>query len=274
MSNLDLIARGRTAEIYAWGDGRVLKLFYDWCPQDWIDREARIAEWVAASGLRAPKFLGAAKQDGRSGILYERVDGPSMFVLMRTRLWNLKRYARLLADLHTQIHQVNADTLPPLKPRLEEAIRNEDAISQPIKDGVLEILRKLPDGSALCHFDFHPDQIVMSPSGPVIIDWMAAAQGHPLADVARTLVLVRFGAPLPMNPVMQWVVDAFRSTVYKEYKRAILALHPPADAEKLNLWMLVVAAHRLSEQIKGEERVLMQFLERAKKNKSINPLIG
>jgi hypothetical protein len=35
-----LIGTGRTAEIYAWGDDRVVKLFMDWCPQIWIENES------------------------------------------------------------------------------------------------------------------------------------------------------------------------------------------------------------------------------------------
>ncbi len=34
------IALGRTAEVYAWQDNQVLKLYFDWCPPDWIEYEA------------------------------------------------------------------------------------------------------------------------------------------------------------------------------------------------------------------------------------------
>jgi hypothetical protein len=36
------IAYGRTAEIYAWQEGQVLKLFYDWFELEDIEYEARI----------------------------------------------------------------------------------------------------------------------------------------------------------------------------------------------------------------------------------------
>jgi aminoglycoside phosphotransferase (APT) family kinase protein len=58
---------------------------------------------------------------------------------------------------------------------------------------VLEGLERLPQGAALCHFDFHPDQVLMTQRGPVVIDWMTAFRGHPLADVARSCVLLSFG---------------------------------------------------------------------------------
>ncbi|MGA9349675.1 MAG: aminoglycoside phosphotransferase family protein, partial [Anaerolineae bacterium] len=48
------IATGRTAEVYAWQDGQVLKLDRDWCPRAWVDYELRIARIVDAAGLAAP----------------------------------------------------------------------------------------------------------------------------------------------------------------------------------------------------------------------------
>jgi len=36
-----MIARGRTAEIFLWQDNQVLKLFLDWCPAHWIEQEVR-----------------------------------------------------------------------------------------------------------------------------------------------------------------------------------------------------------------------------------------
>lgn len=48
------IAYGRTAEIYAWHPGQVLKLFYDWFKLENIEKEARITQAVHASGLPVP----------------------------------------------------------------------------------------------------------------------------------------------------------------------------------------------------------------------------
>ena len=39
----DPIALGRTAEVYAWEEGQVLKLFHDWVPTDQVEYEAHIA---------------------------------------------------------------------------------------------------------------------------------------------------------------------------------------------------------------------------------------
>ena len=48
------IALGRTAEVYAWEEGQVLKLFLDWFSADRVEYEAQIAGPVHASGLPVP----------------------------------------------------------------------------------------------------------------------------------------------------------------------------------------------------------------------------
>jgi hypothetical protein len=70
-----LIGTGRTAEIFAWGDDRVLKLFMEWCPHSWIESEERLSRVVYESGLPAPEVEGIIEVDGRKGIIFERVEG-------------------------------------------------------------------------------------------------------------------------------------------------------------------------------------------------------
>jgi hypothetical protein len=75
-----LIAQGRTAEVYAWPDNQVLKLFYPWCPPDWVQHEVDIGQVISQFHLPAPKLIGQLTMDGRQGILYERLAGPAMLV--------------------------------------------------------------------------------------------------------------------------------------------------------------------------------------------------
>ena len=72
------IGVGRTAEVYAWGDRQILKLYLANMPREWVDHEARIGHIVATAGLHAPAIGDNVEVDGRLGILYERIDGPSM----------------------------------------------------------------------------------------------------------------------------------------------------------------------------------------------------
>jgi hypothetical protein len=50
------IGRGRTAEIHAWGDGQIVKLFHPGVPDEWIRHELQVAQRVVAAGLSAPRI--------------------------------------------------------------------------------------------------------------------------------------------------------------------------------------------------------------------------
>lgn len=104
ISKNSLIAEGRTAEVHAWNDNQVVKLFHPWCPADWVDQEIGISRAVSALEVPTPRFLDVVEIEGRRGIVYERVDGPSMNNLLFSKPWTLLRHARLLATLHTKMH--------------------------------------------------------------------------------------------------------------------------------------------------------------------------
>ena len=74
----DPIGVGRIAEVFAWGDDQVLKLFRAEFPQEWADYEAEMGRAVHAAGVTSPAVGEVIEIDGRKGIVFERVDGPTM----------------------------------------------------------------------------------------------------------------------------------------------------------------------------------------------------
>jgi tRNA A-37 threonylcarbamoyl transferase component Bud32 len=59
-------------------------------------------------------------------------------------------------------------------------------------------LHEIPfEGAALLHLDLHPANVILSPAGPVVIDWTNAAAGDPALDVALAwVILIGSGHPL------------------------------------------------------------------------------
>jgi hypothetical protein len=256
-----LIARGRTAEIFAWQDDQILKLFFDWCPANWVQREIKINQVLAKSDLPAPKLMGVVEVDGRQGIIYERVNGPSMLTLMSSRPWLLVKFARLSAELHTKIHKCQGDGLASLRASLRGIIERLEVLQPGTKDEVLAILDELPDGTALCHFDFHPDQVLITSQGPVVIDWMTAFQGDPSADVARTAVMSLVGQIPYGSPFQRKLVSIGKGMFYRIYLAHYLELNPAVSKAEINRWMIPVAAGRLNENIAGELKALLEFIQ-------------
>ena len=252
------IAVGRTAEVYAWQDGQVLKLFYDWVPEAQVDFEARIARAVHEAGLPVPAAGEALEIDGRHGLVYERVVGRTMLEEMleelRSRPWRLGIYARQLARLQAAMHQTAPDAaLPAQHPRLQERVEQVAALPQPLRAALLRALAELPAGDRLCHGDFHPGNVMLTAQEPVIIDWIDVTLGNPLADVARTSILLMGEAHTKGTPVVPVaLVHRFHELYLKEY-----FLLSGGSEEEYRSWWPIVAAARLSEGIVEQEEWLL-----------------
>jgi len=256
-----LIAKGRTAEVYALGEERVIKLFYEWHPPHWVQREIKIANLVSSLPLRTPRILERIEINERTGIIYERMNGSSLLKLAATKPWMVIRFAKLLAEVHTEIHKNEVNDLPSQKTSLINVIQHLDCLTPEQIGIVLKLLDKLPEGNTLCHFDFHPDQVLMTDTGPVVIDWATAQQGHPLGDVARTCVILKFGQVPYGSWVMRTIINSWRKFFYQTYIMHYLRLHPGVSKERIDTWMIPVAASRLGEAIPEEKEPILRFIQ-------------
>lgn len=263
MSELEKpIAIGGTAEVYSYGEGKVLKLFFSTTPQPWINKEIEIGKYVQELQLPVPKVYERVEINNREGIVYERIEGPSLLNELATKPWNLVKYARYLANLHVQIHGVQAPVnLETQREWATGGIPSSEKLSPDMKASVLRLLETLPDGNKLCHGDFHPGNIIITPSGPVITDWMTVSKGVASGDVARTLTILEAGkAPegTPLRWLLEWVRKLFLATYLKTY----LQLRPDIK-ESLAGWQAVMAANYLSDvSVPGEEGNLKAIVER------------
>ena len=251
-----LIARGRTADVHEWEDGRVLKLFHNWFERDDIEYEMRIARAVHASGVKSPMVGEMVEVHGRSGLIYERARGESMLSKFQSKPWMVIHYARILARLHVQMHDCVFDADVPLqRGRLERKIQRADALPTPLKAALSASLLSLPDGDRVCHGDFHPANVLLADNDSTIIDWIDATRGNPLADVARTSIILLGAAASSQvpNPILKLFVRTFHSAYLCEYFR----LRPGVEDE-YRRWLPIVAAARLSENIPELENWLVK----------------
>ena len=74
---------------------------------------------------------------------------------------DLERHPAMLADLHRRLHEIPFE------------------------------------GATLLHRDLHPENVILSPTGPVVVDWTNAAAGEPALDVALVWVIL-IGTGLPV----------------------------------------------------------------------------
>lgn len=251
------LARGRTADVFAWEDGQILKLFHNWFPREDIEFEQRIARAVHASGVNAPDVIGNIVQvEGRNGLIYERVNGRSMLELLPHQPWNIFAFAKRFARLHVQMHErVFKADISTQRSKLEYRIQHIEVLPPSLRAALLGRLVSLPDEERICHGDFHPANVLVTPQGDAVIDWMDASRGNPLADVARTTVIFLGAVESGQvsNPFMKTFVRTFHSAYLKEYFRL-----RPGGEEEYRRWLPIIAAARLSEGIRELETWLLQ----------------
>lgn len=243
-----LIGQGRTAEVFACGSDRVLKLYQSWMPASPIEREFAFMKTAAAAGLPVPAANELLEQDGRLGIVMERLDGPSMLKVLSSQPWKAASLTRQLADLHAQMHTCLIPQEPyTQRQQIQDGIERTQALPPEQKGPMLARLQALPEGSTLCHGDFHPDNVILTSHGPVIIDWLTGMRGHPLGDAARTsLLFTSGGLPPNVSTSTRLLINASRLWLHSIYMKRYLQLTRTSRAD-IEAWRLPLLAARLAE---------------------------
>ena len=256
MNNAPL-AQGRTAEIFAWDEERVLKLYRAEFPRDWADWEARITRAIGAGGVPAPQIYEVLDVEGRRGIIMERVTGPSLVADLIAHLLSAVKHAHLLAQLHAQMHEHSIPDLPSQHEGLRRRIQ-EAKVSPAVQAAALQQLERLPEGMALCHGDFHPGNVVLTARGPRILDWPTAMYGNPLGDVARTSLILRLLEPSPEMSI-PWALRLVRDIFHAAYLRRYMQLRS-VSREAIEAWLLPVAVARTLENLPYEHENLPRLI--------------
>lgn len=121
------------------------------------EREARLMALAREHGVPVPRVL-EVRPDA---LVLELVPGGTMAAGILRRPWRGGAQMRRLAELHAAVHAI------PL------------------------------DGARLVHRDLHPENVLLGPAGPVLIDWTNAGAGDPGMDVALTWLIMATSAGLP-----------------------------------------------------------------------------
>lgn len=120
-----LIARGRTAEVYRWAKGRVIKLFQEDMPFDAIEREYIASRFVYESGLPVPCVGELLCIGNRWGIEYEEITGVTLLQHVMQAPCQFSYVPKLLADLHMRVHKLSVPKgrFSSLKSRLDKRFK-------------------------------------------------------------------------------------------------------------------------------------------------------
>ena len=231
------LASGRDADIFELGDGRVLRRNRQTTKSS--EYEADVMRFVREWGYPVPAVYEVSGPD----MVMDRVDGPTMLKDLGTRPWMLWQHARTLGKLHRQLHGIPApDWMPTYAshPAFAEA---------PPESSGSEAGPVIPD--AILHLDLHPDNVILSSSGPVVIDWRNTRRGDGAIDVATTwLIMATSEVP---DASLRWrVIDRVRrlfvATLLRQVDRAAAERQLPLAARYRLADRNVLASERAAIQ--------------------------
>ena len=172
----ELIGRGRDCDVFEAGPGRVLRRNRGGRS---TEVEALTMQHCGAHGYPVPEVFDADGPD----IVMQRLDGPTMLGDLSARPWTMRAKARQLAELIEHLRRV------------------------PLPDHQLRTA--VDDGDILVHLDLHPDNVVLTSDGPIVIDWSNCGVGVAGLDAANTWLTLSAGQP-DSSPLMRTVVAAGR----------------------------------------------------------------
>ena len=147
--------------------------------------QARIEE----TNLNINKIIEVTMIDGKWAIVSEFIEGKTLAQLMKENPDKKDQYIELLVDIQLEIHSKKAPLLTKLKDKMNRKI-SASSLDATTRYDLHTRLEGMPKHTKVCHGDFNPSNVIITPDGvPYVIDWAHATQGNASADVARTYLL-------------------------------------------------------------------------------------
>ncbi|MDF2907738.1 MAG: aminoglycoside phosphotransferase [Herbinix sp.] len=234
-----LIGYGNTATVYEWDEGRVVKLFNHGYPKESINKEYLNALAIREMNFSKPTAYELIEYEDHSGIIYDRVEGKSLLDrLMVTG--DIQECAAIMAKLHKAIVNNHTTEVPNYKDFLKSHIPNT-LLSLEQQKVLTHRIDNLPNGTALCHGDFHPGNLLLSEGGPCVIDFMNICYGNYLYDVARSVFLIEF-TPVPVEAEDQDRILHMKKSLSSSYLQ-----HMQVTREMIYEFLEVIRAVRKGE---------------------------
>ena len=143
-------AAGREADVFALDETRVLRRYRHGGD---VTAEAEVMAYAAGRGFPAPAVHDASGPD----LVLERLYGPTMAEAGLAGELSIADAATILADLLRRLHSLPA--------------RNGGA-------------------GTIVHLDLHPENVMLTDRGPVLIDWRNARDGEGDLDTAMTALIL------------------------------------------------------------------------------------
>lgn len=240
----NIIAVRKDKTVYR-DENLAIKVFNENFSKANILNEALNQARVEETGLNIPKLHEVTKTDGKWAIVYDYVEGKTLEQLMNENPDKLDEYLELFVNLQIEVHSKKAPLLNKLKDKMERKI-SETNLDATTRYELHTRLEGMPKHKKVCHGDFNPSNIIITPDGtPYILDWSHVTQGNAAADVARTYLLF-------------WL--AGNSETAEKYLNLFCKKTDTAK-QYVQKWVPIVAASQLVKGNEEEREFLLRYVD-------------
>ena len=234
----------RTDKVVTRDKNTVLKIFGPSYKVSAILNEAMNEARAAETGLPVAKVIEVLKLRDHWCIRREWVEGKTLADVMAADKKNLMKYLREFVAIQCEIFSKTSERMGNLADKLDKQISASPLPKETRYDLHMK-LQSFARGKALCHGDFNPTNVIITPEGEWrVIDWSHVRLGDPLADVARTYLLFWLaGYVAAAEKYMALACEALKAKI--------------ADVQK---WLpIVAAAESAKEQSKKNSELLLHW---------------
>lgn len=161
-----MLGSGRSADVYELDELWVLRRY-----RDGLDatRELPVMSYLSASGYPVPRLGPQPPSAGPGDLVLQRLTGPTMLESLLSGAMDGAEGSALLARLLAELHTIPARLSPDPEDRI-------------------------------LHLDLHPDNVMLTADGPVVIDWSNTEEGPPALDRAMSALILAQVAVDPAGP--------------------------------------------------------------------------
>jgi len=184
----NVIAQREHKTVYRDGD-KCIKLFDENYSKVDVLNEALNQARMAETNINVPQILEVSMINGSWILVYEYIEGRTLGEIISADPANTRKYIDQMIDLQINIHDQRCILLTKHLDKMRRKIsltKFDDAKKYELHTHLDGMQRH----NKVCHGDFRPSNIIITPDGvPFIIDWSHATQGNASADVARSYLV-------------------------------------------------------------------------------------
>ena len=181
----NVVAVRNIKTVYRDGD-KAIKVFNEDYSKADVLNEALNQARVEETGLDIPRILEVTKLDGKWAIVSDFIEGKTMSQIMQEEPERMNELLEQFVGIQLHIHEQRAPLLTKLKDKMNRKI-SETSLDATTRYELHTRLEGMPKHNKVCHGDFNPSNIIITPAGKsYVIDWAHATQGNASADAART----------------------------------------------------------------------------------------